>query len=75
MVAEAYEDPRFDHGSDQAFTDRSRAVMCAPINDRQGVLIGVVEVINPAGGTFSEDDLDLFDALAAQVGICALANQ
>lgn len=50
-----------------------KSILCAPLKMKERV-IGVVEVINKlGGGTFTQEDLELFASLAQQIAI-AIAN-
>ena len=45
-VADAYDDPQFNRSFDEASGFRTRAVLCIPLFDRRGEVLGVLEVIN-----------------------------
>ena len=57
-VADAYDDPQFNRSFDEASGFRTRAVLCIPLFDRRGEVLGVLEVINKkalvggAGGAY-----------------------
>jgi signal transduction histidine kinase len=65
-VPDAYEDPRFNPSVDLETGFRTRSVLAAPLTSRDGKLLGVLQVLNHRGGPFSQEDLDLLDAIAAQ---------
>jgi serine phosphatase RsbU (regulator of sigma subunit) len=66
-------DPRFFRGVDRRTGASTRAMLSAPLRGRTGA-IGVLQAINPLhGGSFTEEDLAFFEALAAGVSI-ALEN-
>jgi len=46
IIEDAYEDPRFDRSADQASGYRTNTILCVPINDAAGTVIGVVQMIN-----------------------------
>jgi len=71
-VPDCYADPRFDQGMDRATGYRTRCMLTLPLVDHRDALVGVMQVLNKAGGTFDRDDEDLATALAAQ---CAVALQ
>jgi adenylate cyclase len=52
---------------------RTRTILCAPIRDGQGAVVGVAQVLNKTGGPFTRDDEELLTALSAQAFI-ALDN-
>ncbi|HLC29905.1 MAG TPA: GAF domain-containing protein [Dehalococcoidia bacterium] len=72
-VMDAYKDARFNQEIDKRTGYRTRSVLCVPIRNDQGHIIGVTEVLNKRGGIFTEEDEDLLVALSSQVGI-ALEN-
>ncbi len=72
-VQDAYKDPRFNRDVDKETGYRTRSILCAPIRNESGHIIGVVEVLNKVDGVFLEEDEDLLVALTSQVGI-ALEN-
>jgi sigma-B regulation protein RsbU (phosphoserine phosphatase) len=71
-VPDCYADPRFDPGVDKASGYRTRCMLTLPLVDHKDVLVGVMQVLNKAGGSFDADDEALATALAAQ---CAVALQ
>ena len=71
-VPDCYADPRFDPGVDRASGYRTRCMLTLPLVDHKDVLVGVMQVLNKAGGVFDADDETLATALAAQ---CAVALQ
>ncbi len=74
IVPDAYEDPRFNRNYDALTGFRTRSIMTVPLLARDGSLLGVVQALNRVGGgTFSEDDLELLGAFAAQASV-ALEN-
>ncbi len=68
-IENAYEDPRFDSRIDQKTGYRTQCILCVPIKNRSGEVIGVLEVINKKEGVFSENDKDMLKALSSFVAI------
>ncbi|MBI3893779.1 MAG: response regulator [Candidatus Wallbacteria bacterium] len=69
LIADAYEDPRFDPAYDKKSGFRTRSIMCVPmkVGDRTS---GVVQLINRAGGgQFTQDDMEMFKAISRQAAI------
>ncbi len=67
LIPDAYADPRFFRGADQATGFRTRSILCAPLkwND---TLIGVLQVLNPRGkDAFETEDLDGFEAYSTLI--------
>jgi phosphoserine phosphatase len=72
-VPDCYADPRFDPGVDKRSGYRTRCMLTLPLVDHKDVLVGVMQVLNKAGGgVFDDHDEALATALAAQ---CAVALQ
>jgi GAF domain-containing protein len=66
LVPDASNDPRFFSGVDKATKMTTRAVLCAPLRAPTGN-IGVIEVVNPAPESLTQDDLEFLETLAADV--------
>lgn len=71
-VPDCYADPRFDPSVDKRTGFRTRCALTLPLIDHKGGLVGVMQVLNRAGGVFDGADEELAAALAAQ---CAVALQ
>ena len=71
-VPDCYADPRFDPAVDRATGYRTRCMLTLPLVDHHDALVGVMQVLNKAGGAFDGDDEVLAAALAA---LCAVALQ
>ena len=69
LIANAYEDPRFNPEIDARSGYRTRTMLVAPIDDRDGNRAGVLQVVNKREGEFDGTDRDLAHALAASAGI------
>src|ERR1700687_2006495 len=61
-------DQRFYGGVDRHTGLVTRNILCAPLRSRQGT-IGVIQVLNRRGGSFTDDDLDFLDALGGSVAV------
>ena len=71
-VTDCYTDPRFDPATDRRSGFRTRCALTLPLVDHRDALVGVMQVLNRAGGVFDAADENLAAALAAQ---CAVALQ
>jgi serine phosphatase RsbU (regulator of sigma subunit) len=70
VVANAYADPRFDRRWDEETGYRTRSVLVAPILDRAGDVLGVLQVLNKRGGAaFTPTDVVLLEAFASHVAV------
>ena len=73
VVDDAYADPRFYRGVDEATGYRTRTILCVPIKSRRGDVLGVLELLNKRTGNFTPEDEETLLLLAPQLGV-ALAN-
>jgi adenylate cyclase len=72
-IEDAYEDPRFNPAFDRATGFRTKSVICVPVINREGKIIGVTQAINKKEGVFDKEDEDLLQALSSQTAV-ALEN-
>ncbi|MEO1403574.1 MAG: GAF domain-containing protein [Cyanobacteria bacterium J06635_1] len=72
-IPDAYNDPRFDASADRKTGYRTRNILCMPVFDSKGKLIGVTQLINKAQGPFTNSDVSFMRAFNIQAGI-ALEN-
>jgi adenylate cyclase len=68
-IPDAYQDPRFNPAIDHRTSYHTHSVLCGPVKNLQGEVIGVVEVINKQGGAFTQEDETLFRAFTYQTAI------
>jgi serine phosphatase RsbU (regulator of sigma subunit) len=73
-IADAYEDARFDQSWDKKSGYRTRQILCAPIRNREGVAVGVFQLLNKqTGGDFNAGDEEYLASLSIGVSL-ALEN-
>jgi GAF domain-containing protein len=75
-IGDAYQDTRFQPAVDLRSGYRTRSILCVPMRNSQGAIVGVVQVLNKSAGDrdaepvpFTGDDEELLLALAAQAAI------
>jgi sigma-B regulation protein RsbU (phosphoserine phosphatase) len=69
IVPDAEQDPRF-FGEVSKAGFRTRNLICVPMHDAEGQIIGVLQALNRIGTVgFTEDDLPIFSALSDQASI------
>jgi phosphoserine phosphatase len=73
-VPEAYADPRFNPEIDRQTGFRTRNMIAFPLLGFDGTIVGVLQVLNKAAGTFDPWDDQLVEILGAQIGV-ALQRQ
>ncbi|MFC1858171.1 GAF domain-containing protein [Thermodesulfobacteriota bacterium] len=69
----AYADLRFNPAFDKSTGYFTRSILCVPVINKYGKMIGVTQVLNKKGGPFTEEDEARLKAFTAQVSI-ALEN-
>ncbi|MGH2934088.1 MAG: GAF domain-containing protein [Gaiellaceae bacterium] len=75
IVHDAYADPRFHRDVDGQTDYLTKSLVCAPIRNARGDLIGVAEVLNKLEGEFGEADLDLLEGMTSQCAVTLEALQ
>ncbi|WP_068071227.1 GAF domain-containing protein [Novosphingobium lentum] len=69
----AYADLRFNPAFDKQTGFFTRSILCVPIVNKSGTVIGVTQVLNKIGGIFTDEDEQRLKAFTAQIAI-ALEN-
>jgi adenylate cyclase len=69
----AYADLRFNPAFDKKSGFFTRSILCVPVINKEGHIIGVTQVLNRRGGPFTHEDEARLKAFTAQVSI-ALEN-
>lgn len=72
-IPNAYEDPRFNPDTDKKTGYHTRNILCMPVFNSEGDLIGVSQLINKSQGSFTNSDEEFMRAFNIQAGI-ALEN-
>jgi len=77
-IQDAYHDARFNPEVDRTTGYRTRSILCMPMKNREGQILGVLQVLNKRGGPFTAADEELLEAFAGQAAIAvqnALLNE
>jgi adenylate cyclase len=72
-VPDAYADARFNQAVDKATGFKTRSILAAPILDRNGASVGVVQALNKRGSPFGPDEERRVRAFSSQLAV-ALQN-
>jgi len=72
-IPHAYADLRFNPAFDKKTGFFTRSILCIPVINKNGKIIGVTQVLNKRGGPFTQEDESRLKAFTAQVSI-ALEN-
>lgn len=69
ILHDAYADPRFDRSNDLRSGFKTRSMLCVPIHNREGAIVGVLQLLNKRSGDFGRRDLDFLEALSDHMAI------
>jgi len=65
-IKDAYADPRFNPEVDKKTGYRTKSILCQPLKNQLGEIIGVFQVLNKKKGYFTQRDQDLLQIFSAQ---------
>ncbi len=68
-LEDAYKDPRFNPEIDIKTGYRTKTMLCQPIKDKNGKIVGVFQLINKKEGTFTKKDEEMLSALSIHASI------
>jgi signal transduction histidine kinase len=68
-IPDAYSDRRFYPAVDLRSGYRTKSILCMPMRNNQGAMIGVIQVLNKNDGPFTTEDEALLAALASQAAV------
>lgn len=72
-IPDAYADSRFDMSTDQITGYRTHCILCVPVKNQNGEVLGVIEAINKKNDIFTDADAEYLEALSSGIAI-ALEN-
>jgi signal transduction histidine kinase len=72
-LTDVHEDDRFDSDIDKMSGYTTKSMICFPIKNREGLIIGVIQLLNSSRGEFTQIDLDFLEALSVHAAL-ALSN-
>lgn len=68
LIKDVKRNPRFSSRFDRTTGFKTKSILCVPLKIKDRI-IGVVEVLNKIEGSFSQEDLRVFTALASQAAV------
>ena len=68
-IPDAYLDNRFDSEFDDKTGYRTKTILCMPMKNKEGKIIGVIQLLNKNEGLFTADDENFIDALSVHSSI------
>ena len=66
IIPDPYSDPRFNKSIDEQTGFVTRNILCVPIKTVKGEIIGVAQALNKRKGEFTDQDLDVLEAMTSQ---------
>jgi len=75
IILDAYSDERFNRTVDEQTGFKTESILCAPVKTVKGDLIGVIQVLNKKKGEFTEEDLELLEAMTTQASVALQSTQ
>ncbi len=66
IIADPYSDARFNKSIDEQTGFVTRNILCVPIKTVKGEIIGVAQSLNKRKGEFTDEDLDILEAMTTQ---------
>ncbi|HLA68850.1 MAG TPA: ATP-binding protein [Bacteroidota bacterium] len=68
-IPDAYNDPRFNPDVDKRTGYRTNNMLCMPMKNKDGKIIGVFQLLNKKGGVFGKEDEQFIDALSSHASV------
>ena len=75
IVKDAYADERFNKDVDEQTGYVTNSILCVPIRTANHQVIGVSQILNRIEGDFTENDLELLEAMTGQAAIALESQQ
>lgn len=68
-IPDTYADPRFNPEIDKRTGYHTHNMLCMPLKNKDGKIIGVFQLLNKKNGSFDDDDISFIDALSAHASV------
>ncbi len=68
-IPDAYLDPRFNPDVDRQTGYRTKTILCMPMRNKDGEIIGVFQLLNKRAGAFTDEDEDFISALSTHASL------
>ncbi len=69
ITSDAHADPRFNPAIDEQTGYATQSILCVPVVNKRGTIIGVTQVLNKRSGVFTDEDASRLKAFTAQIAI------
>jgi len=73
-ISDPYSDQRFNPQFDRQRGFRTRNVLCVPVVNRRGWIVGALQVDNKVDANFDDEDVTILRAIASQLGVAVVLN-
>ncbi len=68
-IADAYQDKRFNPEIDKKTGYKTKSILCMPLKNKNGKILGVFQLLNKKKGKFTEEDEDYINAFSIHASI------
>lgn len=68
-IPDAHKDPRFNPEVDKATGYKTETILCMPLKNKDGKILGVFQLLNKRNGTFNDEDEHFIEALSIHAAI------
>lgn len=68
-ISDPYLDPRFNPEYDRKTGYKTKTILCMPLRNQNGKIIGVFQFLNKREGAFTDEDVSFIDALSVHAAI------
>ncbi len=75
IINDAYNHERFNRTVDEQTGYTTHSIVCAPVRTVRGDVIGVIQILNKRHGGFTQDDLELLEAMTTQATLALQSTQ
>ncbi|MDQ6950073.1 MAG: adenylate/guanylate cyclase domain-containing protein [Mariprofundales bacterium] len=75
IVDDAYTNDFFNAEVDQQTDFDTRSILCVPVRDGSGAILGVAQALNKIDGKFTEDDQDYLELMTSQAAMALKSAQ
>jgi HD-GYP domain-containing protein (c-di-GMP phosphodiesterase class II) len=69
VIPDAYADPRFNRAVDATTGYLTHSILCVPMRNSKGEVVGVLQALNRREGVFTDEDAELLAALGGQAAV------
>lgn len=69
IIQNAYDDKRFNRAIDEQTGFETKSILCVPVKTLKGECIGAAQVLNKKSGRFTQDDMELLEAMTEQSSV------